>query len=244
MWIKICGTTNLSDAQLAIELGADALGFIFAPSKRRIGAAEAAAITKQLPTHVEWVGVFTEAGKTEIVPTVQAAGLSGVQLHMRHDATLTQCLQAVLGPPVRLIQVIPFFTGATEEEVIRETFERPLTAALSDPAVWGVLLDTAKDGRSGGLGESFSWRLALPAVRAAQARAREARYAGVNTGLSKNVELPHLLLAGGLDADNVGNAVGVLEPWGVDVVSGVEAEPGQKDPDRLAAFITAARGGS
>ena len=58
MWIKICANTNLADAQLAAELGADAVGFVFAPSKRQVTAAEVAQITPHLPTHVERVGVF------------------------------------------------------------------------------------------------------------------------------------------------------------------------------------------
>ncbi|MGI4830027.1 MAG: phosphoribosylanthranilate isomerase [Janthinobacterium lividum] len=240
IWIKICGTTNLPDAQLSVALGADALGFIFAPSKRRIDIATAAGITSDLPKHIETVGVFTEADKAEIIPAVQQAGLSAVQLHMAHDLTLTHCLHALLGPGVRLIQVIPFYTGTTDEEVIRESFEKPLSGALADPAVWAVLLDTAKDGRSGGLGETFSWRAALPAIRSAQERALEQRR-GSLSGADQTPELPKLLLAGGLQADNVPDAIGVLEPWGVDVVSGVEAGPGHKDPTRLAAFMAAAR---
>ena len=254
MWIKICGTTNLVDAQLAVDLGADALGFIFAGSKRRVEVPAAAAITMQLPTRVERVGVFTEAQRAEIVPTVYAARLTAVQLHMRHDAALTRCLHAVLGDRVRLIQVVPFYTGDTDPEVIRESFERPLTEALADPTISSVLLDTAKAGQSGGLGETFSWRLALPAIRAAQARAQERLLLGMDDSMSKSRQpyelslqpyelppLPKLLLAGGLHAANVAEAIGVLEPWGVDVVSGVEAEPGRKDPERLAAFIAAAR---
>ena len=245
MWIKICGTTNLADAQLAVDLGADALGFIFAPSKRRVDVPAAAAMTLQLPQSVERVGVFTEADRAQIVPTVQAARLTAVQLHMRHDPAMTYCLHAVLGPDVRLIQVIPFYTGDTDEQVIRASFQVPLTGALADPALWGVLLDTAKAGRSGGLGETFSWRLALPAIRAAQAEAEEQRQLPGQHKLSKSAErthLPKLLLAGGLEPANVAEAIGILEPWGVDVVSGVEAEPGRKDPGRLAAFIAAARG--
>lgn len=239
IWIKICGTTNLPDAQLSVDLGADALGFIFAPSKRRIDIVTAASITSHIPKHIQTVGVFTAADRAEIVPAVQQAGLTAVQLHMPHDPTLTQSLQAVLGPGVQLIQVIPFYTGTTDEEVIRESFEKPLTAALVDPAVSAVLLDTAKDGRSGGLGEVFSWSLALPAIGSARELA-SARSMGAPDATGRP-ELPKLLLAGGLQAHNVAEAIDVLKPWGVDVVSGVEAEPGQKNPQRLAAFIAAAR---
>ena len=253
MWIKICGTTNLGDAELAAELGADALGFIFAPSKRRVTVEEAAAITANLPQELEKVGVFTDASKGEIITAVQTASLTAVQLHMHHDPLLTHCLRALLGSHVHLIQVVPFYTGDPDEDIIRESFQKPLTAALADPALWAVLLDTAKAGRSGGLGEAFSWRLALPAVRAAQTAALYLRAAHSQTSQLQTSEpgasiednpsalLPELLVAGGLDAGNVEEAIAVLQPSGVDVVSGVEAVPGRKDRARLAAFIQAAR---
>ena len=240
MWVKICGTTSLEDAELAVGAGADALGFIFAPSKRRVSMDEVVGITPQLPPTVETVGVFTEAHADQIIPTLHATGLSAVQLHMHYRPERTAKLRESLAGAAKLIQVIPFFTGAIDSEVIFESFEKPLTAAMADPALWAVLLDTAKDGRSGGLGETFSWQRALPAVRRAQAAALALRRGSSFAG---GPDSPKLLLAGGLDAGNVAEAIAVLEPWGVDCVSGVEASPGRKDPDRLAAFLSAARTG-
>src|ERR1039458_3633906 len=94
IWIKICGNTSLEDALVAVEAGvpadrsssvgweagADAVGFVFAPSPRRVTAAEVAAITPHLPATVEKIGVFVDAGLEEIVSTVQLCGLTGVQL--------------------------------------------------------------------------------------------------------------------------------------------------------------------
>ena len=95
---------------------------------------------------------------------------------------------------------------------------------LAHLEIWpadALLLDTPTSGR-GGSGEVFDWSLAAEARRRYPAR--------------------RLVLAGGLDATNVAAAIAAVAPWAVDVASGVEAGPGIKDPDRLAAFVTAARG--
>jgi phosphoribosylanthranilate isomerase len=81
MWIKICANTNLEDAKLAAELGADALGFVFAPSPRRVTSAEVAKITPHLPSAVERVGVFHAVDAYEIARAAHEAGLTAVQLH-------------------------------------------------------------------------------------------------------------------------------------------------------------------
>ena len=83
MFVKICGTTNLADAQLAVELGADALGFIFAPSKRQVVATQVAAMTPQLPERILRVGVFTEPDAPEIMRIVEAADLDAVSYTCR-----------------------------------------------------------------------------------------------------------------------------------------------------------------
>lgn len=230
MWVKICGTTSLGDAQLAVKAGADALGFIFAPSKRRVSVEQAASIIAQLPAQVEKVGVVTEHNPGEIVRLVQGAGLTALQLHMNHQPGLTQELRRSLGERVKLIQVIAVAAEVQDAAALRASLVEPLRAALADPSVWAVLLDTAKAGVSGGTGTTFAWEIAKPAIREAIALAMA------------EVRRPvRLVLAGGLNADNVAEAIAVLSPWGVDVVSGVESGPGHKDPDRLAAFFASAR---
>ena len=256
MWVKICGTTNLPEALLALEHGADALGFIFAPSKRRITVAQAAAITAHLPPGAERVGVFTSASVAEILATVSEAGLTAVQLHRPHDPVLTAELDRTLGAAIRLIQVVgisadreenPTFpdgkscvqsTGAEPPEgaKLQEGNEAKLTAAFADPSLWAVLLDTEKCGQSGGLGLPFSWEALRPVLQRVLANS-----ALRNPGPSETVHRPRLLLAGGLTAGNVRQGIEVLEPWGVDCVSGVESEPGRKDPVSLAGFLRAAR---
>ena len=242
MWVKICGTTSLADALLAVEHGADALGFIFAPSKRRVTAEQAAAITAHLPPDVERVGVFTSADIPEIAAAAATAGLTAVQLHLPHDPALMAELSQRLGPKVRLIQVIgirasdEFGPKPASDPIAGQNAAR-LNAALADRSLWAVLLDTEKDGHSGGLGVAFSWKSMQSVLRQVLTETHSPPPA---EELTSTTGRPRLLLAGGLHAGNVEEAVRLLGPWGVDCVSGVEAEPGRKDPARLAAFLRAA----
>src|SRR5690242_5974505 len=148
-WIKICGTTILEDALAAVEAGANALGFVFAPSPRRISPRDAAAITGALPASVEKIGV-----------------------------------------------------------VVNQSLD--------------LLLDSGSGSRRGGTGTTFDWQEAAPMARL----------------LGKKFLL---IIAGGLDVENVAKAMRMFQPWGVDVVSGVERAPGKKDPAKLRAFIAAVR---
>src|SRR5450756_3186084 len=103
MWIKICSNTNLKDAALAAELGADALGFVFAASPRRVTAAQVAAITSQLPAGVEKIGVFDAPDGNAIVRTVREAGLTGIQIHSEFSSDLISGLREEF-PDHRIIQ--------------------------------------------------------------------------------------------------------------------------------------------
>ncbi len=104
MWIKICANTNLDDAKLAAELGADAVGFVFAPSVRRVTAAEVSRITPHLPDSVERVGVFASHTAEEIAQTVKEAGLDAVQLHGGVSLVLLRQLHKMFDGKVKLIQ--------------------------------------------------------------------------------------------------------------------------------------------
>ena len=234
MFVKICGTTTLSDAQLAARLGADALGFIFAPSKRQVSAAQVAAITAHLPKEVLRVGVFTEPDASEIVRTVDAAGLTAVQLHMPQNVALLQQLHKTFRSRVQLWQTVGVFSQGVHDEESKKKLEAALQTALLEPRLSVVLLDAVMSGVSGGLGRRFPWEQVDPVLRAAQ-------QASESVATRLGYVLPRIVVAGGLDATNVNEAVRVLAPWGVDVVSGVESAPGRKDPVRLQAFLRAAR---
>src|SRR5271168_3048324 len=102
MWIKICANTNLADARLAADLGADALGFVFAPSKRQVTVAQVAAITPHLPATVETVAVLISHDAEEIIDLVHSTGVTGVQLHGDLDLALVRALYAAFGDRVAI----------------------------------------------------------------------------------------------------------------------------------------------
>ncbi len=221
MWIKICGNTHLDDAQLAAELGADAVGFVFAPGPRQVTAPDVAHITPHLPEGVECVGVFPALAAQQIAGIAQECGLTAVQLHGGVNLELLRQLDEIFNGQVKLIQTVHWQvdSDAANAAVVAEQ----LRQIDADGLVGRVLIDT-KVGSSnlGGTGVSFDWDAA------------RATFAEAGTGLK-------LIVAGGLREDNVGDAIRRLNPWGVDVASGVEQSPGRKSPEKLAAFIRVAR---
>jgi len=216
LWIKICGNTSLEDALLAAEAGADAVGFVFAPSPRRVTAEQVAAITPHLPAAVEKIGVFVDAALEEIAATVQNCGLTGVQLHFEAEPELPARLRERLGPELRILRVVHFGTGAAEP------IADQIAQHARNPHVDAVLVDTRTTSAVGGTGVPFNW-----------AEARET--------LFQNAQERKLVAAGGLNPENVAEAIALLRPWGVDVASGVEAAPGGKDPEKVREFVARAR---
>jgi phosphoribosylanthranilate isomerase len=216
MWVKICANTTLDDTLLAAEAGADAVGFVFAPSKRQVTVEQVAAIVPGLPAALEKIGVFVDAGIEEIVAAVERSGLSGVQLHFDADLALTAELRRRLGGEKKILRVLHFGSGPLDDGTL---------ARLTDPSVDAVLVDSRTSKGAGGTGEAFDW------IAASRTLFREATERGIK-----------LVVAGGLGPENVAEAIRVLNPWGVDVASGVEAAPGRKDPAKVRAFVANARG--
>lgn len=219
LWVKICGNTSLADAQLAADAGADAVGFVFAPSPRRVTTAQVAGITPHLPAGLEKIGVFVGASVEEIVDAVRLCGLTGVQLHSEMgpgtagpDAAAQ--LRSQLGPELRILGVLHFGPATAEQTA----------AVLDDSNLDGVLVDSRTATAAGGTGIAFDWK-----------RARETL---LPTAEARSLRI---IVAGGLNPENVAEAIATLDPWGVDVVSGVEAAPGRKDRDRVYAFVANAR---
>jgi phosphoribosylanthranilate isomerase len=197
MFVKICGTTSEDDALLAVAMGADAVGFVFAPSPRQIAPQLAADIAKRLPPEIVTVGVFQDETPERVFRIANRAGLRAVQLHGREPVASARWLA---GRVPMVIQALP--AGDV----------RVSTAGEFGADV--ILLDAPNPGS----GQVFDWALAgeLP------------------TGL-------RLMIAGGLTPANVAAAIARTHPWGVDAVSGVESEPGRKDPIKLRDFIAEAR---
>ncbi|MGO9338301.1 MAG: phosphoribosylanthranilate isomerase [Terracidiphilus sp.] len=216
LWVKICGNTSLADARLAVEAGADAVGFVFAPSPRRITAAEAASIIRHLPPNVEKIGVFVDAHVAEIYSTVRISGLTGVQLHFDADVDMPAKLHGRLGSHLRIMRVAHFDAGAAD------LVSKQIAEHARNLHVDGVLVDSCTATAVGGTGVAFDWTAA-----------RKTIFSDIGT--------VKLIAAGGLNPANVAKAVATLQPWGVDVVSGVEKEPGRKDLFKVREFVAKAR---
>lgn len=222
-WLKICCNTTLEDALLAANHGADALGFVFAPSKRQVTPAQVAAITPHLPASIERVGVFQTlypgSDPASIAEAAATANLTTVQLHGPFPQDLPARVHE-LAPALKIIQTLHW-------RVTHPGMAAHLTAHLKRIAQLGhvtrVLIDSQLGAAAGGTGVAFDWFAARDVFAAAPPGLR-------------------LILAGGLTPSNVADAIAQLAPWGVDVCSGVESAPGRKDPALIAKFIANARG--
>ena len=212
LWVKICGNTSLVDAQMAVDAGADAVGFVFAPSPRRVTPEHAAAIIPSLPVSIEKIGVFVDADFAAIAAAVEQCGLTGVQLHSESTDELPAQLRERFGSGLRILRVIHFGDDAA----------RRLQVASGDSNIDGLLIDSRTATAVGGTGVTFDWKAARAAIFTGQGQLK-------------------LIAAGGLSPDNVAQAIATLNPWGVDVVTGVETSPGHKDQSKVRAFVANAK---
>jgi phosphoribosylanthranilate isomerase len=238
LWIKICANTSLEDAQLAAEAGADAVGFVFAPSPRRVTPAQVAAIVPHLPPALDKIGVFVDASFAEIATIVETCSLTGVQLHFDALPELPAQLRQRFGPHLRILRVVHFDARQTAggasfvsghdfsraEKTQTEVGASAPDACFSDPNIDAILVDSHTAAAPGGTGQTFDWLAA-----------------GKSLFQNAEVRKHRLVAAGGLTPENVAEAIATLRPWGVDVVSGVESAPGRKDPAKVRTFIANAR---
>jgi phosphoribosylanthranilate isomerase len=197
MFVKICGITNEDDALFAVAMGADAVGFVFAPSTRQVAAQQVYDITRRLPPEILTVGVFRDDAPGRVIDIVHRAGLKAAQLH-GHE---TPDMVAEVARQIRW--VIKSVVAGSPDAMHADQFGTDM-----------ILVDAPNPGS----GKVFDWSL-MEAV----------------------AEGPRLILAGGLDPDNVAEAVRLVRPWGVDVSSGVEKSPGKKDALKVKSFIERAR---
>ena len=202
--IKICGITNLQDAEAAVEAGADALGFVFyAKSPRCIEPTAAKRIIAQLPPFVLPVGVFVNHDRDTVRNVFDECGLAFAQLH--GDETLGFC-ESLGRPILRALRLR----------------DRGSLLALAEyrgrMGVRGFVVDAFSTQAYGGTGQTVDWALAHEVAQASP-----------------------VILAGGLTPDNVQEAIQHVQPYGVDVSSGVEQSPGQKDHEKIRTFTEAVR---
>jgi phosphoribosylanthranilate isomerase len=198
MKVKICGITRYEDAALALDEGADALGFnFFPPSPRYIDPTHAQKIILRLPPFTVTVGLFVNvAPPGKVTEIAKTAGVQVVQLH--GDESPEYCRELPGWPLIKVLRI-----GGD-----------PVTEDLDRYPVRAFLLDVKDDVLFGGTGASFDWNLAQ--------------------GIDRKRPV---ILAGGLRAENVRAAIRTVNPYAVDVCSGVEREPGIKDPAKLKAFM-------
>jgi phosphoribosylanthranilate isomerase len=205
--IKTCGITNPADAELAVRLGADALGFnLYPPSPRYIAPLEVLEIASALPPFVEPVLVFANAPISQVVQTAQALCFKRTMHHLQWHGDEPEL------PPGLPWRFIPAFAVADSAALTRITayLQRCKTGAL--PVA--VLIDGHLPGRYGGTGRPAPWQL----------------LADFHPGIP-------VILAGGLTPENVAEAIRIVRPYAVDVASGVESAPGVKDGEKMRRFI-------
>jgi phosphoribosylanthranilate isomerase len=213
-WIKICGTTNPEDAQACVDAGVDALGFIFAESPRRADLATTKKIVGALPEHVEKIGVFVNESPDVMLNTVREAKLTGVQLHGDESPSYVKQLIPLLGDAkVRILKAIPAELGRASGLGYFDGGEELVDA---------VMVDSGNMQLRGGTGQVFDWLRAGDFIMWLEQRAK-------------------VIVAGGLTPENAGAAVSLFHPYGVDVVTGVEASKGKKDHAKVRAFVESVR---
>ena len=204
MKVKICGITNVEDAEVAVRAGADALGFVmYRKSPRFVEPAVARAIVSGLPPFVLAIGVFVNEEAERVRGLIDECGFALAQLHGDESALYCQHLGRPTLKAIRLKDRGAFLA---------------LAEFHGRANVRGLLIDAFSDQAYGGTGKTIDWALAQEAARSTP-----------------------VILAGGLTPANVAEAISHVRPYGVDVSSGVEQSPGKKSPDKVKAFIEAAR---
>ncbi len=212
MRVKICGITTVADAQLAVRLGADAVGLNFyRPSPRFVEPERAREIVEVLPPFVEPVGVLVHPGRDWLGTCTNSTGIRVIQVYEGSAVDLADSAK-LNGWRVILAQG----TGTAED--LRQLADAVSQWRLLGCAPAAVLVDARVPGFHGGTGQTPPWELV----------------AGFDPGLP-------VILAGGLTPENVAEAIRIVRPYAVDVASGVEASPGRKDPEKLRRFLDGAR---
>ena len=206
--VKICGVTNLEDALIVTNIGADFVGFNFYPaSPRKISEKLCKEIVQKLPPFILPVGVFVDEELENLKKTAKKCSLKMIQLHGSESPEY--CKQVFDETSIPVMKAFRIENESSIEAI------KPYLEAVNY-----LLLDAYVPGEPGGTGESFNWELAVRI---------------------KDLNKP-FFLAGGLTPENVSEAISKVQPFGVDVASGVERLPRRKDYDKVNKFVRRARG--
>ncbi|MCE5328441.1 MAG: phosphoribosylanthranilate isomerase [Planctomycetaceae bacterium] len=213
--VKIEGLRDPRTALRIAQMGADAIGLVFAQSPRWVSPEQARAVVDALPPWVATVGVFVNADADTINRVIDRTRIGFVQLHGDEGPELVGKIER---PCIKAFRV-------RDEGWLTQV--RTWIAGLADRSrLAAVLLDAYADDARGGTGRRFNWDMVA-----------DARTSGAMAGLDP------IILAGGLDSTCVGDAIELVAPWAVDVASGVESSPGVKDLAKVESFIRATREG-
>ena len=199
--VKICGIKNLQDAIFAADYGADAIGFVFAKSIRKVSKEKARAIVRKLPPFITTVGLFVNETAEDIEAACRFCGLDAIQLHGNEPPNILNKLKD--------FKTIKAFRIQNKKDI------NPIKKYKPN----AILLDGYSENYMGGTGTSFDWKIVKK----------------IKTSIP-------IIVAGGLTHLNVSQAIKIVNPYGVDVSSGVESEPGKKDKRLVKKFIDAVKG--
>lgn len=220
MWVKICGLSTMKAALAAVEAGADALGFVFAPSRRQVSPDRAQSLVMGLPPETLTVGVFVDATVAEMKQTAAYVGLQVIQMHGSE-------------PPEYIDQV-----GLPVIKAFRIKGPDDLAQLPAYRGAAGLLLDPYVPGQHGGTGQTLTdWTL----VRWAAQTLKNAGVELSGPGDPLTPGRPKLILAGGLTIQNIDEAIRQAEPGGIDISSGVETN-GEKDNNKIYDFVDMVKG--
>jgi phosphoribosylanthranilate isomerase len=207
--------TNLEDALVAVEAGADAVGFVFyEKSPRCVSVETAREICEKLPASVEKVGVFV--GTLRAVEMALAVGVGAMQSYLAVNPN-----PPPLEPHPPEFRKLRQYWAIPYSSFLKSRFPESKSAAIPG-LIDAFFIDSGNAQSPGGTGTTFDWNEAAPVLKAFA------------------LHTP-VVIAGGLNPENVCEAISILKPWGVDVASGVEARPGKKDAKKVRAFVRAVR---
>jgi len=219
--VKICGITNKEDAFWASSLGADFIGLNFYKNSiRKVSVKNAKEIVSSLPSYTSPVGVFVDEEVEELAKTCKKVGINYVQLHGREDVEYCKVLKLTLSEVkiIKVFKIKPEVEQQQLQEYSKNLFDQIL---LYKDYIDFILFDTYIETEPGGTGETFCWSVVKE----------------IKNLLQSNNILLNFFVAGGLNENNVGEVIVLLEPFGIDVSSGIERLPRRKDFEKMKDFI-------